>query len=31
MGRTTIRGKRKMICLVREMKIPFAAFPMDVK
>ena len=31
MGRISKRGRRKMICLVREMNRPFVAFPMEVK
>ena len=29
-GRRTIKGSRKMICLVRDRKIPFFGLPMDV-
>ena len=30
-GRRIISGRRKRICLVRDRKIPFFGFPMDVK
>ena len=31
MGRIMISGSRKIICLVRDRKIPLVAFPMEVK
>ena len=31
MGNGTIKGKRKMICLVRDIKMPILALPMAVK
>lgn len=30
-GRISSRGSKNIICLVRDKKIPLAAFPMDVK